>query len=145
MVALVVTSGHWIAFLTIFPSWLMMNSKWIGKGYYLNEKWLIVQFGFFYKKRISIKSIYGIWRSASVVRAPLVSFRRMEVHFGSDKKVVISPVAEKDFLDHIQTLNPDIQNKLKDWDKERWLKFLILLAINLPKSSLFTQSNICGF
>ncbi len=52
------------------------------------------------------------------MRAPIVSFRRMEVHFGSDKRVVISPAAEKDFLEYIIILNPNIKIYLKNENEE---------------------------
>lgn len=118
MVALVVTSGHWIAFLTIFFLWLMMNSKWIGKGYCLNEKWLIVQFGFFYRRRISINSIHSISKSTKLIKVPTSSFRKLKIHFNDDT-IIILPASEKNFLDHIKILNPDIQIKLKDWGTEK--------------------------
>ena len=116
ILVLIITSGHWVAFLITFLLWLSINSYWFGTGYYLNEKWLLIQFGIFYRRRISINSIHSIWKSTKLIKVPTSSFRKLKIHFNDDA-IIILPASEKSFLDHIKILNPNIQIKLKDWDK----------------------------
>jgi len=114
ILVLIITSGHWIAFLITFGLWLSISSYWFGIGYYLNEKWLLIQFGIFYRRKISIHSIHSIWKSTRLIKVPTSSFRKLKIHFNDDT-IIILPASEKNFLDHIKILNPDIQIELKDW------------------------------
>lgn len=114
ILVLIITSGHWVAFLITFLFWLSISSYWFGTGYYLNEKWLLIQFGIFYRRRISISSIHSIWKSTELIKVPTNSFLKLKINFNNDT-IIILPASEKDFLDHIKILNPDIQIKLKDW------------------------------
>lgn len=114
MLVLIVTSGHWIAFLMIFLIWFSFGSQWFGTGYYLNKEFLVIQIGIFYRRRIFISSIYSIWKSTKLTKVPTGSFRKLQIHF-NDGTIIIVPAFEKEFLDHIITLNPDIQIELKNW------------------------------
>ncbi len=114
MLVLIVASGHWIAFLISFLIWLSIGSHWFGTGYYLNKEFLVIQIGIFYRKKISIQSIHSIWKSKKSIKTPTGSFRKLNIHF-NDGTIIIVPAFEKEFLDHIITLNPDIQIELKDW------------------------------
>ena len=114
MLVLIVTSGHWISFLIIFLIWLSIGSHRFGTGYYLNKEFFVIQIGVFYRRRIFISSIYSIWKSTKLTKVPTGSFRKLQIHFNDDT-IIIVPAFEKEFLDHIITLNPDIQIELKDW------------------------------
>ena len=74
---------------------------------------------------ISISAITSVERSYNPLFAPAASMKRLRFRFKKGYKgyvaLWLSPVREKEFLETLKTLNPNIQNNVTD--KKGWWRF----------------------
>ncbi|WP_299534943.1 PH domain-containing protein [Ulvibacterium sp.] len=79
--------------------------------YVIDHEVLKIRCGLFVNKTVAINTISKISESRNPVSAPAVSLDRLELFYGQDKSVLISPKAKKEFIDHLLLLNPGIEFK----------------------------------
>ncbi|GIN84135.1 hypothetical protein J6TS2_05210 [Heyndrickxia sporothermodurans] len=91
----------------IFILWLWFNTYYeVTKT---NE--LKVVAGPFKYALIEIHSIKGIERTKNIVSSPALSMDRIEIHYNKWHTIIISPKHEKQFIEKLQNINPEITVK----------------------------------
>jgi len=86
----------------LFVGWI-----WFGTGYEISEDELRVRCGPF-RQRIPLQQIKAIKRTRSPLSAPACSLDRMEITYGSSKRVMISPADKEGFIRMLTGRSPQI-------------------------------------
>ncbi|MFZ4620518.1 MAG: PH domain-containing protein [Bacteroidota bacterium] len=116
-----------IIFATVIPTFIA-NKIWFGLAvncavllfvihmylttrYTIDQGHLHIVSGFLYKKAIPLYSIISISSSRNPISSPAFSLDRLEVRYGTDDYVLISPKQKEEFLKEIQLHNSNIRVK----------------------------------
>lgn len=86
---------------------LFLGGIWFGTGYRIKEEFLIIKIGPIIERKINIHSINSIERSYDLIASPANDLKRLRLNY-EDSYVLISPVSEKEFLNHLKSINPEI-------------------------------------
>ncbi|MGF7079195.1 PH domain-containing protein [Mucilaginibacter sp. UYCu711] len=123
-IPLVILMGGLSVFYLINGLWLALIGSLLIIGflihmivttyYTVNDYILNVHSGFFYNVDIDISAIKSIVETNSALSAPALSSDRIEIFFNKYDSVVISPPHKMDFIAHLQTINNNIEVKLKE-------------------------------
>ncbi|RDY61016.1 PH domain-containing protein [Flagellimonas nanhaiensis] len=70
---------------------------------------LLVNYAAFYQKKIKIPSICRIKETRNPLGSPAASLDRLEIQYGSNGFILVSPKEKMAFIDHLKSLNPEIQ------------------------------------
>ncbi len=81
--------------------------------YLIDGKFLLVKSGFIINKKIDIKMVKSIKETSSLISAPALSFDRLEVNWGKYTGIVISPREKLEFIEHMTSINPQIEVLIK--------------------------------
>ncbi|MEE6187880.1 hypothetical protein PIECOFPK_01950 [Mycovorax composti] len=77
--------------------------------YTVFEHRLIIKSGFLFYEEIDIESIKRITRKRSnLLSGPGFSVDRLIIEYGDDGCVIISPKLQKEFVEHLKSIHPDI-------------------------------------
>ena len=104
--ALVVMSIMVVVFGLIAYNLLMIR-------YTISSGRLSIKGGFFYNKTIPIETISRISETNNPLSSPAASMDRLEIRFGKKESIIISPRNKQEFIDHMQTINPQIEVKYR--------------------------------
>ena len=103
----------WAGTLIIGPIAILIVYIFMSTLYRVDGQQLIVECGFFYKSKIDIQSIKKISETNNPLSSPATSLDRLEIVYGENKSVLISPKEKTNFIQTLQSLNPNIEVKLK--------------------------------
>lgn len=81
--------------------------------YEITDDELIIRSGFLFNGRVRINDIREIRETNNPLSSPAISLDRLELRYGKNKYVLISPKDKKGFIDSILSLNPSIAVKYK--------------------------------
>lgn len=81
--------------------------------YEINGTELKIKSGFLYNHMVDINDIREIKETNNPLSSPAISLDRLEVRYGKNKYVLISPKDKKGFIDSIVSVNPSISVKYK--------------------------------
>ena len=81
--------------------------------YQIEEKTLRVRCGFLYDQRIDIIQITTLSETNNPISSPATSLDRLEIRYKPHGSVIISPKDKKGFIQHLLTLQPNIEVRLK--------------------------------
>lgn len=81
--------------------------------YLIDGKFLLVKSGFIINKKIDIEMVKSIKETSSLISAPALSFDRLEVNWGKYTGIVISPKEKHEFIEHMTSINPQIEVLIK--------------------------------
>lgn len=76
--------------------------------YIIQEKQLIIKIGFYSYKPISISAIKEIRKTNNIISSPAPSLDRIEIIYGSNKSIIISPENKEKFMQDILNINNEI-------------------------------------
>lgn len=76
--------------------------------YKIHDNELTVSGGFLINGTIDIEDIKQIKKTRSLISSPAASFDRIQIFYGGNDSVIISPKEKKEFIDHLLSINPDI-------------------------------------
>lgn len=95
---------------TLLPSLLIWNI-YTDTHYTIfdDNRTLRVKSGFIINSRYDINKITRIRNTRTWLSSPALSIDRIEITFGRYNKVIISPLHKEAFINHLLSLNPDIQ------------------------------------
>ncbi len=79
-----------------------------GIHYVIDKNYLIIKIGKFTESKILINDIGSINRSYSLIASPANSLKRLQINY-ADGEVLISPKKERDFIEHLKSLNSTIK------------------------------------
>ncbi len=72
---------------------------------------LIVKNGFLKPQVIDIKTIKEISETNNPISAPATSLDRIEIKYGKNRSIIISPKKKEEFIDDLIKINPAIAIK----------------------------------
>ncbi|HAN65620.1 MAG TPA: hypothetical protein DCQ34_04810 [Chitinophagaceae bacterium] len=81
--------------------------------YEINGHELKIKSGFLFNSRVDVNDIREIRETNNPLSSPAISLDRLEVRYGKNKYVLISPKDKKGFIDSIVSVNPSISIKYK--------------------------------
>lgn len=95
---------------TLLPSLLIWNI-YTDTHYTIfdDNRTLRVKSGFIINSRYDINKITRIRNTRTWLSSPALSIDRIEITFGRYNKIIISPLHKEAFINHLLSLNPDIQ------------------------------------
>ncbi|AEE49446.1 PH domain-containing protein [Haliscomenobacter hydrossis] len=97
-----------IALVSAFIIHLFMTTY-----YQIEEKTLRVRCGFLVDQRIDITQITSVSETNNPISSPATSLDRLEICYKPHGSVIISPKDKKGFIQHLLTLQPNIEVRLK--------------------------------
>ncbi|SHG72977.1 PH domain-containing protein [Flagellimonas flava] len=86
--------------------------------YTIDGNWLHVQCGFLVRKKIDIGTIIRISETSSLISGPAVSLDRLNVVYGANKDILISPKDKSGLIEHLRRINPEIEVRYKTSDRQ---------------------------
>lgn len=100
----------WFGFAFILATVVLFSYTSMQTYYDIDEKnqLLIVRCGKLASKTIKIVSIHKVVDSNSPVKAPAMSFKRLEIRFNKYDSILLSPKDKLGFVKALQVINPDI-------------------------------------
>ena len=93
-----------------------------GIRYIISGEKLYLKMWFIPNGSANIKDIVSIERSYNILSAPAISLKRLSIRFKKGSPNIwwlISPVREKEFIDMLKTVNPNIEVNIPE-KKEIW-------------------------
>ena len=102
---------EWWAFLILFVCLAFSAYLYVSTFYAITENAeLVVRSGPFYNDRIPVSQIKKVEHTRTALSSPALSMKRLLILYDQGS-VVISPRKQKEFLDHLKKLNPEIEIK----------------------------------
>jgi hypothetical protein len=68
---------------------------------------------FLFRKTVPIPGIRKISETHNPLSAPATSLDRLEIVFGRNDSILISPKQKLEFIKHIQSINPGVEVRMK--------------------------------
>ena len=103
-----------------FLAWTFLDTKYVIEGESLR-----VQSGPF-RSRIAIATIRRISPSSSLLAAPALSLRRLEIDYGKYDTAIVSPKDQSGFIAALQAINPAIE--LREFGKAAVVVMAVLVS-----------------
>ena len=82
-------------------------------SYEIKNGYLLVNYAAFYQKKIEISGIRQIKETRNPLGSPAASLDRLEIQYGSSGFILVSPKEKMAFIDHLKSLNQEIQVKFR--------------------------------
>ena len=101
-------SGEWHPFFVSLPIFLLILALICSIKYEVTDAQLIVRQAWFFKDVIDISRIKSIEFTHTILSAPAASFDRLRICYNKYDEVVISPKRQKEFIEQLKTINPQI-------------------------------------
>jgi cbb3-type cytochrome oxidase subunit 1 len=98
-----VSIGILLIIASVYFIIILVNTRYI-----IRKNYLHIGNGLFNKK-IGVHSITHIRATNDIISSPALSTDRIEIFFGENKSILISPKEKKEFLDALIVINPNIQ------------------------------------
>ena len=103
----------WLGLAILSPVILFIVHMFMTTYYLIKGNTLIVKSGFLFNKNIDILTIKKISETNNPLSSPATSMDRIEITFGKNQSVIISPKNKREFINEIISLNPKIEVKYK--------------------------------
>lgn len=81
--------------------------------YTIKDNKLFVRCGFFVNEAIKIESIKKVSETKNMISSAAASLDRLEILYNKFDSILISPKEKMKFIEHLLSINPAIQIKLK--------------------------------
>lgn len=105
---IMIYSGAWVGIVIVSAVLIFVTHIFLFTNYTIDGQRLMIRCGFLYRKSIDIPTILKIRETRNPISAPATSLDRLELKQPSGS-VIISPLKKSAFIQHLQTINPDIQ------------------------------------
>ncbi len=104
---------RWTALLIILPVFSLLTHLFVTTKYIIEGTTLRIKCGFLFNKIIDIHSIVKISETNNPLSAPATSLDRLEILFGVNDTVLISPKNKEAFIKDITSINTGVEINLK--------------------------------
>ncbi|MGG5507311.1 MULTISPECIES: PH domain-containing protein [unclassified Myroides] len=103
-------SPEWIISLVLLVTAFFIGDLYIRTYYEIDTvaQTLHIRSGFTVNQTLTISSIRKIEESNSLVSAPALSRDRLDVHFNTYDRILLSPKDKNDFITTLQEIHPDL-------------------------------------
>ncbi|XOV92922.1 MAG: PH domain-containing protein [Bacteroidota bacterium] len=106
---------------------LFVGTIWFGIRYQVTEKELQIKLGPFTPWKVDIMDIQAISRSYNPLSSPATSLRRISFKIKGGGLLLLSPLKEKEFIQALVKVNPEIKNKMEEDNARGFTRFLYWL------------------
>jgi membrane protein YdbS with pleckstrin-like domain len=106
----------WAGVAILMPVILFVMHLFLTTNYTIEGDQLLIKSGFLFRKTVPIPSIRKINETNNPLSAPATSLDRLEIVFGKYESVLISPKQKLEFIQHIQSINPAVELRMKRRD-----------------------------
>lgn len=104
-----VWEGDWWALLIMVITTLFVGNIFLSTHYTINGENLMIKSGIIISKTIKIKDIYRIEKTNSILSSPALSLDRIEIFYGNQNSIIISPKEKSDFITELLKVNENIK------------------------------------
>ena len=99
----------WVAILAIFFLFALIFYCMFSIRYIIEDTTLRIKCGFFLNEKVDIMKITKITETNSILSAPAASLDRIAIYLRRQySPVIISPENKNEFIEELQSINPDI-------------------------------------
>ncbi|GAB3066419.1 PH domain-containing protein [Virgibacillus ainsalahensis] len=102
-------SGYLSGVLFVLPLSLLLLWFWFSTGYKIEGNKIKVRYGPL-RLKVKIEDILEIRKVKNIFAAPALSIHRLEIYAGRYNIISISPRNEKEFIDELVKINPNLEN-----------------------------------
>ncbi|MGJ8665333.1 MAG: PH domain-containing protein [Patiriisocius sp.] len=106
------TLGGWLLKIIIGLILVFCIDLFLRTRYIIKDKVLLIKSGIFSYPAIPIQSIISIEKIHSLLSSPAPSFDRLEIKYETYDSIIISPRHKKEFIKHLQSINPSITSSI---------------------------------
>lgn len=111
---ILITTGFDFVLIPIIFSPLLLIIYVINEtNYRIKDDVLFIKSSFFFNETLPIKEIRKIEEVTSLLSAPAMSIKRLELFYATYDSLLISPKNKKEFIEVILAINKNIEVKLK--------------------------------
>ena len=107
-VFLCLRSGEWHPLYICLPLFLLFLALFTSIKYEITDTQLIVRQAWIFKEVIDINRIKSIETTHTILSAPAASFDRLRISYNKYDEVIISPKRQKEFIQQLKDINPQI-------------------------------------
>lgn len=108
-----VIEHQWIALSILGLVIFFVANIFLNTTYKIVGDMLRIKCGIFYNQEIDINTIRKISETNDAISSPATSFDRLEILYNKFDSVLISPNEKLEFIEHIKTINPNVEVVLK--------------------------------
>ena len=108
-----VVQAQWVHLVIQTGILLLVILLFYSISYEVNEENLVVKTFFWFKREILIESITKISETYNPISSPAASLDRLEIVYGKYNSVIISPKDKLGFIEHLKSISPAIEVKLR--------------------------------
>lgn len=99
----------WWALLIMVITTLFVGNIFLSTNYTIKGENLMIKSGIIISKTIKIKDIYKIEKTNSILSSPALSLNRIEIFYGNQNSIIISPKEKMDFITEFLKVNETIE------------------------------------
>ena len=110
----VIVEKRWAALLILLPVIFLRTHLFLTTKYTIHGNILKIKCGFLFNKEIDIHTIRKISETNNPLSSPAASLDRLEIVFGANDTVLISPKNKEAFIKDITSVNAAVEIKLKN-------------------------------
>ncbi len=110
---MLIIENAWVGVLINLPVIIWLLHLYLSTYYVIRDNTLTIVCGVFYKQGILINEITKVRSTNNPLSSPALSMDRLEIQFTGKKTVMISPKDKRGFIEHLLSLNPSIEVRLK--------------------------------
>ncbi|WPO77136.1 PH domain-containing protein [Flavobacterium sp. KACC 22761] len=104
----------WVSFIFMLSVSAFIVHLFATTFYEIENDKLRIKSGFLVNSLIEIKNIKKISETFNVLSSPALSLDRLEIFYGKNNSILISPKDKNGFFEAIKKINPDVEIVLKN-------------------------------
>ncbi|WP_108423486.1 PH domain-containing protein [Flagellimonas amoyensis] len=112
-----VKAGSWIGVMVNGAILILVVLVFLSISYEISGETLWIKSFFWIKKKIPITSITGVQETYNPISSPAASLDRLEILYGRNNSVIISPKDKMGFIEHLKSISPQIMVKMREKKK----------------------------
>lgn len=108
-----VKAGSWIGVMVNGAILILVVLVFLSISYEISGETLWIKSFFWIKKKIPITSITVVQETYNLISSPAASLDRLEILYGRNNSVIISPKDKMEFIEHLKSISPQIMVKMR--------------------------------
>lgn len=108
LIVISIVEDIWFMGLVLIPAVVFIAYIFLKTKYTVTTDSLTVECGFLFNQQIKMDSISQIKETNNLISSPALSLDRLEIKFGKNGSVLVSPKKKEAFITQLQKINPAI-------------------------------------
>ncbi|MBI1192785.1 MAG: hypothetical protein GC205_06375 [Bacteroidetes bacterium] len=105
---LLASQASWVGLAVLLLTFIWILHLFLNTHYTVENGMLTITCGFLYRKKIDLQALSSIRETNSILSSPATSLDRLELTWGSNQKVMVSPKDKSSFIAALQSVNSKI-------------------------------------